>query len=195
VLKTVAITLVAVIGAGLILFGSLALFAPKSVADFFDGMGMYKPAVNYYEKQYGKSDNIDDLAVLILKIDAKEDSEKAERYLKILLDRKDYVNYCYMNDQLNQDRQVSFDEHYKGQYALALVRNNKFNEGLAVANSYVLANGYTAFNPYSVIIVELGSVLNVDQLNEIKTQISTYLGGEQDALIQTDVDAIEQLIG
>ncbi len=194
VLKTVAITLIAVFGAGLILFGSLALFAPNSVATFFDGLGLNKPAVHYYEKQYGKSDSIDDLAVLILKIDGDSDSVKSEKYLKILIEREDYANFCYMNDQMDTSRQVSFDEHYKGQYVIALIRNGKFNSAVKVASDYVAENGYTAYNPFSVMIAEFGNTFSSEQLIEIKTQILTYIGGGSDAYIQADVNAIDELL-
>ena len=111
-----------------------------------------------------------------------------------MIEKEDYNDYCYMSDQTSTGRQVSFDEHYKGQYALAQARNGKFAEGLETAKNYVAEKGYTKFNPFSVIIAELGNTLSKEQLDEIKTQILTYLGGEKDAVIQADVDAIEQLL-
>jgi hypothetical protein len=67
--KTVAITLSALLGACLITFGSLALFAPASLGNFFGGLGMYNSSIHFYEVQYGKSQSIEDLAVLVLKLD------------------------------------------------------------------------------------------------------------------------------
>ena len=195
VLKTVAITLVAVLGAGMILFGSLALFAPLSVANFFDGMGMQNVAVKYYEKQYGKSESVEDLAVLILKLDEESDSVKSEKYLKIMIEKDEYSSYCQAQDSINNGGKVSQDEYYKGKYALSLVRNEKFDVAVSVAKDYVLENGYTDYNPFSVIIAELGMALTDAQLNTIKTEILNYKSSNQDAAISADLTAIEQLLG
>lgn len=194
VLKTVAITLVAVLGAGMILFGSLALFAPLSVANFFDGMGMYKPAVKFYERQYGKSEDIDDLAVLILKINQETDSIKTEEYLKIMIERTDYSNFCQEQDLLVVDGQVSTDEFYKGKYAVSLVRNDKFSMAVEVANEFVADNGYTDYNPFSVVIVELGKTLSDEQLSVLKCEISEHINGQYANVALKDINAIKQLL-
>ncbi|MBQ8426449.1 MAG: hypothetical protein IJX16_01670 [Clostridia bacterium] len=194
VLKTVAITLVAVLGACLIAFGSLALFAPASVANFFDGLGFYKPAIHYYEKQYGKSESIEDLAVLILKLDDDKDSIKTEEYTKILIEHPDYATYCQMKDGVNQGSTVTANEFYISKYAVALVRNDKFITAIDTAKDFVDDYGYTAYNPFSVIISELGLTLDIDKLEEIEERISEYLNSANGDVVATDIARIKQLL-
>lgn len=197
VLKTVAITLVAVLSACLVTFGSLALFAPKSVANFFDGLGMYKPAIHYYEKQYGKSQNIEDLAVLILKLDGEKDSVKTEGYLKAMVEHQDYSNYCNKLDTENSSTALSTDEFYRGKFAVSLVRNGKIDDALNVSAVFVESKGYTEYNPFSTIVFELGELLNDEQLTKLEGKIRSYennLNFEQSkALIQADIQIILQL--
>ena len=195
VLKTVVITLIAVLGACSVIFGSLVLFAPVTVADFASGMGMYKTAIYCYEKQYGKSDNIDDLAVLILKIDEQKDSEKSEKYLEIMCNRVDYAEYCNVSDSNIGGAQVSLDEFYRGKYAVALVKNGKFEIAINVAKGYASEKGYTNFNPFSVIIAELGRQLTAEQLGTLRTEINAYVNGAQGTIAQEDIMQIEQLLG
>lgn len=192
--KTVAITLISVLGACLITFGSLALFAPATVANFFDGLGAYNASIRYYEKQYGKSESIDDLAVLILKLDQTKDSEKTEKYVKIIIEHSDYAQYCNQNDQNDNNNVVSTNELYYGKYALALIRNGKFSNAISIANKFVSENGYTKYNPFSTIILELGNELESTKLNKIKTEITQYLGGEYENYVQADIDAIQQIL-
>ncbi len=193
VIKTVAITLSAIIGACLILFGALALFAPASIAGFFDKVGIYKSSIHFYERQYGKSDSIDDLTVLILKIDGERDSEREEKYIKILIERPDFEDYCQLKDDTTNDN-VSTREFYYGEYAVALVRNGKFSSAHAIASEFVEEYGYTAYNPFSIMLAETDELLTNENLLAIKDEISRYLSGENANRVQADLDQIENLI-
>lgn len=193
VLKTIAITLIAVLGACFITFGSLALFAPKSLADFFDGLGMYKSSIIYYEKQYGKSEDIEDLAVLVLKIDDESDSEKAEKYLKVMIESSDFESYCQAENARSSGLKITLDEFYKGKYAVALVRNDKFDLAMDFANDCV-SNGYKKNNPFSLIISEFGQSFTKEQLENLRTEISAYVDGENGNMASADISVINQLI-
>ena len=157
-------------------------------------MGFYKPAIHYYEKQYGKSGSIDDLAVLILKLDDEKDSVKTEEYTKILIEHPDFDNYCERKDDVNQGSTVSANEFYYGKYAVALVRNDKFEIAINTAKAFVAEYGYTGYNPFSVIISELGITLDNVELEKIKTEIIKYNNGGTDNLVATDIARVEQLL-
>jgi len=94
IIKTSLITLAVTLCALMITFGALALFAPKTVAGIFDGVGGYSASVFFYEKQYNKSGEIDDLAVLVDKIDEDKEPLKAEKYIETLISREDFATYC-----------------------------------------------------------------------------------------------------
>lgn len=198
VLKTVAITLVAVLGACLITFGSLALFAPVSLARMFDGLGMYKSSIHYYEKQYGKSESIEDLAVLVLKIDNEKDSVKAEKYLEIMVQHPDYSTYCETASEDDAFSNLSLSEFYNAKYAVALVKNSaetpeKFNSAIQFANA-IAHFGYNENNPFSAIISELGGSLSEEQLLALKSEILEYLDDGQNQIAKSDINTIDQLL-
>ena len=194
VLKTVAITLTAVLGACLILFGSLALCAPAEVANFFSDLGIYGPSIHYFEKQYGKSKSLDDLAVLILKIDAEKDSALAEKYLNQMLNSSDFRDFCSVKDAFNGKWDVTTSEYYGGQYSVSLVRNNKFTESLEYCKTFVTKNGYTAYNPFSVTIAELKALLTSEQLTAIKSEIQPFTTTNDGDIATADIVAIDALI-
>ena len=173
-LKTVTITLAAVLGVCMIIFGTLAMVAPAKVADFFDKLGWYNTSVHYYEKQYGKSDSIEDLAVLILKIDDESDSAKEKKYLETLLNHTDYKSYCTLKDSESENAEVKTNEYYSGAYAIALVRVGKFNDAISFAYDFVSKNTYTAYNPFSALIAELGESLSLEQLEKLKNKVSGF---------------------
>ncbi len=195
--KTVAITLITVLGACLIIFGSLVLFAPARVANFFDSVGFYNSSIRLYEKQYGKSDSIDDLAVLILKLDQAKDSEKIEYYGEIMIEHEDYAEYCKSKDKDAPKGSITTNEFYFGKYVVSLAKNDNITMAVSKANEFVLNNGYTDYNPFSVMISELGNELGVEKLNLIKKEIleyKEYLGGVRISALEADIDLIEQII-
>ena len=194
VLKTVAITMASVIGACLVVFGALTLFTPATLARFFDGMGMEKSAVSFYEKQYNKTGDVNDLSVLVMKIDGKNDSARAEKYLAVLVLHDDFESYCAFQDSA-QNASLSTKEYYSGQYAVILCRNAKVSEALNFAKNFVTENGYTTFNPYSVMLTEVGASLGQDNLGKIRADISALeLSNEQAADRDGDIAVIDGLL-
>ncbi len=191
VLKTVAITLVAVLGVCMIIFGTLAMVAPVKVASLFDAIGWYGPSVHYYEKQYGKSNNIEDLAVLILKIDDENDCDKEKKFVEIMLNRTDYKDYCTALDKANEFSAIKTNELYCGKYALALVRIDKFDDALDFSFDFIGDNSYSSYNPFSVIIAELGESLTLEQLEKLESSISRY---SYNTTAKSDLSEINRLI-
>ncbi len=171
IVKTVLITLASLVGVFLLTFGALALFSPITLAEVFDGTGGYSSSIRFYELQYEKTGEIDDLAILTVKINQDVDAELSEKYLEELINHPDF-------DSVYGD--LSNKQFYYGKYAVALVKNDKFSYALAHADNFVKANGYTAYNPYSVILVELGGELNGDQLESIKESINNYAEASSD---------------
>lgn len=118
VIKTVLITVAIVFALTALTFGAMSIFAPRSVAGFFDGVGGYSASVFFYEKEYVKTDDIDGLLFLIDKTCAKDDDERTVKYLEMLFDREDYNSFCEQKDKDLKQGQLKTDDYYKGLYAL-----------------------------------------------------------------------------
>ena len=166
--KTIAITLASALGALMLAFGALALFSPVTLAKFFDGAGNRGVALFYYEKQYQKTGDINDLGVLVLKIDDENNSRMAEKYLADLVLHKGFDKYCQKQDLSNSA--VSSVEYYYGRYVCVLYERDTLDKVLAVCKSAVEKYGYTDYNPYTYSILQLG---NAFDLTEIESYIAS----------------------
>ena len=190
VIKTTLITLASLIGTIIIAFSAVAIFAPGFTAGIFDGVGNYSATVFFYQKQYSKTGDINDLSILVNKIDLENDSERAEKYLDLMLKHDDFDFYC---DSQSQSEDFSLVEYYCGNYAYALALNGKFDEAISVAENFVSENSYTKNNPYTVLIYGVENLSNA--------QIQTILG-KLNLLSQTekekansDIEYLNQLLG
>ena len=194
VLKTTAITLAAVLTACLVAFGAFALFSPVSLAKFFGNLGGYSSAVYFYEKQYQKTDSIEDLSVLVANIDDEKDSVKAEEFLADLILHEGINEFCVSEDGEIETVKISTKEYYTVRYVKVLVKNDKFDKALSTASLFVTDNGYTNFNPFSSLIIDCVDSLTSEQLTAIEIKIKTFLlSGEQDQNRQNDLLKIQQI--
>ena len=172
VIKTTLITLASLIGAMAIAFGATAICAPGFTAGVFDGVGDYSAAVFFYERQYAKTGDVDDLVVLVDKIDYDYDLIREQKYLNLLLAHVDFEDYCEQNAS-----GFSAKEYYYGNYALVLAKNNSFSVALGVSTIYVNGSGYTKYNPFRVLATDYAAISSA-QLNEILdklTELSTKI--------------------
>ncbi len=184
VIKTVLITLASVLGVFLLVFGALALFSPLTLAKLFDGTGGYSSSIHFYERHYDKTGDIEDLAVLALKINADIDTELAEEYFEKLVTDQSFDEFCANAE----GGELSNKQFYLGKYATVLVKNSKLDKALELAKEFVNENGYTSYNPYTVLLIELGESFSADELNAIKENIKGY--GEA----SSDIAYIDELL-
>ena len=188
VIKTTLITLASLIGTMIIAFSAVAIFAPGFTAGIFDSVGNYPASVFFYEKQYLKTNDINDLSVLVNKIDIESDCVRAERYLGEMVEHEDFDTFC---DSQSQSGKLSLVEYYCGNYVFVLANNGKFSDALTVAENYVNDYSYTKDNPYTVLVYGLKNVTN-EQLQAIKDKLE--LLNQTD--VKNEIDYInEQLLG
>ena len=166
VIKTICITLASLIGVFALAFGAVVLFAPKRLGGLFDGVGNYSATVFFYEKQYEKTNDINDLYVLVSKIDIEKDASNAEKYYFQLISHEDFDSLCSKIDKDN--RSIKAKDYYYGNYCLALCENGKLDGALSFAKAYVDENGYTANNPFRVIVIEYSADAQSDEVQKIK---------------------------
>ena len=165
VVKTAIITLASLICTLLIAFGALAVCAPNYLGRVFDGTGNHSVAVFFYEKQFEKTGNVDDLNTLVLKLDVKGDSQKAEKYYKKIIEHSDFESLC--QSQNSQNGLIGAKDFYVGQYVLSLAYNGKFDEAVAYSKDYIGAS-YQKHNPFQVLIYNYLTSDKVDQINAVK---------------------------
>lgn len=187
VIKTTLITLASLIGAMAITFGAIALFAPGFTAGIFNGVGNYSATVFFYEKQYAKTQSLIDLMILVDKVDYEKDGVRAEKYLELLVNHKDFDKLSGVDGGT-----VSENEFYLGNYALVLAKNDKFVKALSVSSEFVKENGYTNYNPYRILIYDYTEITD-DNLRSILTDL---LGITPSEKVVADVNYINnKLLG
>ena len=160
VLKTVAITLAVIIAVAAALYFSVALFSPKTLAKIWDSAGNYSVAVKYYEKQYEKSGDISDLAILCAKLDAKNDSARAVKYFAQFTANSEFSAFCERQDTGNEFKMTSY-EYYYGTYTVAEYYENGLSFAIIVAKKAV-SKGYTKHNAFYVLLSEAETLTKAD---------------------------------
>ncbi|MBQ9103671.1 MAG: hypothetical protein IJY57_01120 [Clostridia bacterium] len=178
VLKTVCITLAGILALGVILFGIFALISPKTIANVADKMGNYSVSVFYYEKAYEKSESLDDLYTLIVKLDEESDGAKTEKYCEIMFkpaNSGEVAVFMMKLDSKNVGAKVTTCEFIYGKYAIALCSQNsieKCKEMVNVSVNYAKVYGYTENAPLTVALLTCGKNMNKETLQAIQSEIS-----------------------
>ncbi len=178
VVKTVAITVAAIIVLSAAVYLTLALCLPKTLANGWKNMGNYSLAAKYYEKQYNKSEDVEDLAVLCIYLDVKTDSARAEKYLKLLTGRDDFKNYCENEDNNGGYNMTSY-EYYYGKFAVSTYYEKGIDAAVKVASEAVSA-GYSEHNAFYILLIDVETLTESDggKLSAAITDIKSGLTGE-----------------
>ncbi len=196
ILKTVLITLACVIGLLAILFGVFAIFFPSILAKTADNLGNYDVAIHYYEKQYQKTEDLDDLFVLCQKLDVKESPESAKEYLSIMVRSDGFVDFCLEQDKISAE-DIACGEYLTSKYVCAIYECGQTGVAIVVAREMVEEFGYTAYNPFYTLTLRYGAKMTDSELTEIKdtiTQIKAGLTGTELEIANDDLAYVEQLL-
>ena len=189
VLKTVLITVAAIILTVAAAYMCLALFFPKTLAKGWEAVGSYDLSVKYYEKQYEKTEDISDLSALCVKIDAEKDASRAVKYLKLFTENADFLELCEKNDA---DGVYGFTayEIYFGKYAIAAYYNSGIPAAVDVAKA-ATQSGYTEHNAFYVILSGV-KTLTASDGQAISAAVSEIKGGLTD---DSQIEFAERDIG
>ena len=154
VLKTVLITLAAMIITLAVVYFCLALAFPKALAKGWEAVGSYDLSIKYYEKQYEATEKIADLSAVCVKVDAEKDAARAVKYLKILTESAEFSDLCTKETDTAVDYGFTAYEIYFGKYAIAAY----YKDGIAAAvNVATIAtqNEYTKYNAFYVMLINI----------------------------------------
>ena len=178
VIQTVAITVAAIIVLMAAIYLTLALFFPKTLAVCWKDVGSYSLSAKYYEKQYDKSEDTADLAVLCVYLDAKNDSNRAAKYLKLFTENENFNARCEKEDREGGFKYTAY-EYYYGKYTVAEFYANKIDAAITVAKKAV-STGYTENNAFYILLIDAED-LTIEDRGAIASAITEIKSGLTDA--------------
>lgn len=94
IIKTSIITLVIILTVGFALYGVLRLLYPSAIASMAFRLNYKETCITYSEKQYEKSKDIADLALLTERTVWASEYELTVKYSSILLSHSEFYNYA-----------------------------------------------------------------------------------------------------
>ncbi len=195
VLKTAGITLATIILLLAVTYGVLALFFPGVLGDFFYDTGSYTVGIKYYEREYEKSGELDDLYNLCEKLDQGEDANKIKVYTKKLIDHKDFEDFCVKIDrQVNS--KITTSEYIEGKYICALYTLEGIDVTITQGKIIVENSGYTKHGCFSTLISTLGTRFSEQEIDTLGLALTGLLGEvelSQLANLNADLELLVQL--
>lgn len=186
VLKTVVLTFTVVITVIAAIYACFAIFAPKTLAQFWEDAGNYSVSVKYYEKQYEKSGDISDLANLCAKLEVKSDATRAAAYLAIFTDSEGFSEFCEKEDKAGGYKFTSY-EYYYGMFTVASYYESGIASAISVAKKAV-SQGYTEHNAFFILLSETpltkdDGTMVADEILQIKETLS----GDAEGFAERDI--------
>ncbi len=192
VLKTVAITMASIIALLLFTCGIFAIFFPSVIAKTADNLGWGNTAVKYYEKQYDKTEDIEDLYTLCFASFNNGDYERAKFYFATLNSSQPQFNVLCEIKDLERESVIKTKEICIG----ALIRSFYEVDGYAVAVTkscnYVVSNAYTEYSPFLFLLESYGEDLTTSELNLMKDKIRALINGQEGAGLSSEETAFAQ---
>ena len=198
ILKTTAITLASIILVTSITFGIFVLFFPASLAKMFKSLGGESVAIYYYEKQYEKTDDINDLYTLCIESFNNKDYERAELYFTILIQKEGFNRICVIKDAERNNSVISTKEICHGALARATYETKGLDRALSVSRALINAYGYSEYSPYLFLLENYGKKFIKVQLEDIERFIQQSLeeitDSAQKVFAEQDLAKVEQLL-
>ncbi len=176
-MKKLVITTACITLAGIFLilgltYGAFFLFSPKTLARFYDRLGLYNGSLKLSVRCYEKSKTDEDLLDLCFVIDENRSSDIGKKYILILVENERFNDIC--NESPAQSQYYSLQEYFSGKLALCYLYSGDSTGAIDFSKAYVLKNGYASFNPfYTLLTNEMG--LKKECVDDIKATLSELL--------------------
>ena len=155
IIKTSIITLVIILTVGFALYGFLSLLYPSAIASMAFRLNDKETCILYSEKQYEKSQDISDLAILTERTVWAKEYELTVKYSSLLLSHLDFEDYKQSKPNYENYIACSLVE------ALYLIGNK--NKSIDVAFSY-----YTGISEQNTVRIAIITAKNdMETLNLI----------------------------
>ena len=205
ILKTTAITLASALGLLALLYGIFALFIPRPLANLYDKMGMYSTSIRYYEKAYSKSQSLEDLYTLCLKIDGVKDSQKTQQWTKSLVFDAGFSAFSKTKDV--DANGITTEEYMEGKYVRSVYKNQGLDNAI-VAVGQCIENAslrYPEYNPVYMLLTDASINWNskkaelviireylLDLINDLD---APFLSDAEKTVANNDLAIIQSLLG
>lgn len=180
VIKTVAITIAAIVFLTTAVYFLMAFVSPKVLADSWKAVGNYTFSVKYYEKQYQKSKSLEDLASLCANLDAKNDSARSLKYFVEFTGNEGFSDYCKREDEKAQGGfKSSAYEYYYGRYTISAYYVNGIDSAVSISKKAFSSN-YTEYNSFYVLLLEV-ETLSSGEGQKISSEVTAIKSRLSDA--------------
>ncbi len=194
VLKTALYTTVAVFATLLIFIGSVALFAPRTMADVFYKADLKKISVDFSETVYKRNGGFSDLVTLVERAIYAKDDKVVVAYADDLIYHEQFSDYCARKSGVSQ--KVGYYEYITSKYVSAIYQ--KGNTEVSVT-AFGLTLEYKRQNAVEALIYK--AIENDDAV--VLETVLTGLEGmliehefpqEQKSRIENDVEVIKLVL-
>lgn len=158
VIKTIFITVLAVLALCITVMSAFCVFKPKVIGKMFDDLGNYNASQYFYQMQYSKTGDINELFTLVDNAYEEQDIASVRKYVGALISHKSFKSYCQNKNASLAPGDMQTEEYYASWYAELLFLTGDFNNAIKFSKSYVLKNngdvdmGYTKFNPFRALV-------------------------------------------
>ena len=170
IIKTSIITLALILIFGIGLYGLLGYLYPSSIASIAFRVNNKSVCLKYSEKQYEKTNDISDLAILIERAIWAKDNQLIVKYSALFLNSSDFENY-------KKDKN-GYENFIVCYYTEALYLTNKKEKAIEIAFSYY--NGKSELNPVRVLV--LSSKNDDAMLNKILKKLNSIENKTQETI-------------
>ncbi len=172
IIKTCVLTLIIILVIGFSLFGLISLTSPSIIANTAFKLNAKNTCVTYTVKQYEKSKDVNDLALLVERTAWANNYELTAKYSPILLSDKDFEKFL-LNDP-------TYETFISSLFVESLYKTGNKDKFIEVAFSYYL--GKSEPNTVRVAILTakedsetLSKILKKLKSLEDKTEETNYL--------------------
>lgn len=169
ILKTAALTSVAIISLIIIVFSVFALFFPIKISDLCFELGLNKGYVFFAEKAYEKDNSIDNLTTVWDRAVYADDYAAVNKYSKLLVKHEDFEKL----NEVYSDKYISFDykAYIYANYALSEYILNGIESALSIAESGY-SPPYNEYNSFSGIIARCLEMKNSSDAGKIAGKLT-----------------------
>lgn len=192
IIKTAAITLAVIVAAAFAVYGALAAFSPKTLAEFYDKAGNAGLAREFYARNYDKTGDINDLYVVCVKADEKGDAARAAKYLGLITKREDFNEFCDKKDA-GYTVKISTALFLQGKCVAANYYAFGINKAVESALSFT-GNAYAENNAFTLFISRCVKDFSAEDKAALSAALEKFkasLTNENDvARLNADVEAV-----
>ncbi len=161
IIKTSVITLTLILIVGFALYGLLGFMYPSSIASLAFRVNNKSVCLKYSEKQYEKTNDVEDLSILIERAIWAENNELIVKYSAIFLNSSNFEEFVKDKD--------GYENFIVCYYVESLYLLDQKEKSIEIAFSYF--NGKSELNPVRVLV--LASKNDLDTLNKILKKLNS----------------------